>query len=391
MQHLACLIATNTQQSMRCWRLHPGAPIARQADVRVLLDQEGVDIAARGMPGPLEQHRRNLTRDAQQRREFAIATDTLPALLQSAFSFMQPMDDEQVAMRNDADRKLFSRQLDEVPIACISSGIPFSELAQHMLRVYGAGNEGWENGLLRRATDEVLSKLDLPVLISATESALLGEERYCKRGAVRLWLKKTELVDCWKSINAAPYYQSALDVLQASRAQDARLRAVEKLISWAPMLPPDDVDRRMRALLGDPCEVVQRQAMLQCYRLNLPWTLELLMDVFHGVVLPGVPLPTVPPYEDVHHLTHVVVVPDASLAEIAALGLAYARYEPAVGEIQRLVPCTEPTLYSLAAALLGHPEGLQDFTREWDPGSTRTHAAVEATVRCQGKFGLDWF
>jgi hypothetical protein len=44
MQHLACLIATNTQQSMSCWGLHPGAPIARQADVRVLLDQEGIAL-----------------------------------------------------------------------------------------------------------------------------------------------------------------------------------------------------------------------------------------------------------------------------------------------------------------------------------------------------------
>jgi hypothetical protein len=352
-------------------------------------------LAARGMRGPLKEHQSRLAGKHAAQQEFDIATACLPDVIMALFEGAQPMDDEDRADNMEKAKLSPLDAFENILAICTENGISMPELAHHMLRVFGASNDDWWCGTkLQLLAEFVLQKIDTQDLCTAVEAALLGGDRYCKRGAAGLWMGlQSRMLASWEPSGGLPCVQAALDVLQESRTGDVRRRSVRQLIRLASLLPTEEIDRRLHALLRDPCPDVQRHAMLFCSRLKLPWTCELFMDVLHGVELPITPLPPVPEYEDVPipPSPWFKTLSAATLVEVAALALAYAMYEPAVAEIWRLALCyPSSSVFAVAAALVGQAEHLQvhHFNARTEDHSLRD-AAIVAVVRCQGRRGLD--
>jgi hypothetical protein len=195
-------------------------------------------------------------------------------------------------------------------------------------------------------------------------------------------------LETWAPPNAARLHGIVLLVEQEARYYPLRMSALDDVASWKAELSREELDRRLAAGLHDPAAPVRRKAMLIAGRIQHAPSMDILMRVLNAETIVPQPLPDVPTVEavDVPEVREDVA-PGCSDRDVAALGLAYGQHAAAKQPIAAIHPST--AMLDVSLALLGDGDRLkQEHFASANGNQELQLAAVEATIRCRGRHGL---
>jgi hypothetical protein len=237
---------------------------------------------------------------------------------------------------------------------------------------------------------EVLLKTYTPEeLAKAAEAALRGDNRRLRRGAARLWCGNQSPLAEWKPAEPASLHRIVITVQQEARCAALRENALDNLRRWSGELTTEEIRQRLSIGLRDPQPSVRRRAILMVGLLRCSALATEVLDVLKGKHLEIVPLPKVPDdeVEEAPEKVHEFTAENTE-AEVAALVLGYLQHEPAKPLLAAYA--NKSPSYAVALALMGEVERLKpEFFCETKGNRLLQFAAVEAVVRCRGRYGLD--
>jgi prolyl-tRNA editing enzyme YbaK/EbsC (Cys-tRNA(Pro) deacylase) len=173
---------------------------------------------------------------------------------------------------------------------------------------------------------------------------------------------------------------------------------MNNLERWKGHLSENEIDSRLEAGFHDVDSQVRRRAMLVAGKIGRRAFVPLLVSALQGKPLETRPPPDTPAdeAEEIAARADPVaemaakaepVAGDCADREVAALALGYLKYQ----ELKSLLVADAESspMYEVALALIGEPQRLRLAHFQAESANQELQlAAVEAIVRCRGRYGL---